>query len=120
MNSEVCGGISIKGIVSYEPGSGFPFPKGEAPAPIKTSSFFGDFIPKEPSANPHQDYWRAAVKMARLWAEAVNRHGGDALVVELPEKGLTGNTHFLFAEKNNLQVADLLSGWLKDKGLDQK
>ncbi len=91
----------IKGIASYEPGSDLPFPKGEVPVPIKTSSFFGDFkadevpledfkkltrypivifygdyIPKEPSTNPHQDYWRAAVKMARLWADAVNRHGG--------------------------------------------
>lgn len=90
----------IKGNASYEPGSNIPFPKGEVPSPIKTSSFFGDFkadevpledfkkltrypivifygdyIPKEPSTNPHQDYWRAAVKMARLLADAVNRHG---------------------------------------------
>lgn len=133
----------IKGIASYEPGSNFPFPKGEVPAPIRTSSFFGDFkadevpledfkkltrypiviyygdyIPKEPSTNPHLDYWRAAVKMAHLWADAVNRHGGDVEVIELPEKELRGNTHFLFAEKNNLEVADLFSAWLKDKKLD--
>ncbi len=39
-------------------------------------------------------------------------------MIELPEKGLRGNTHFLFAEKNNLEVADLFSAWLKDKKLD--
>ncbi|MBS5218409.1 MAG: alpha/beta hydrolase, partial [Sutterella wadsworthensis] len=77
-----------------------------------------DYIPKEPSTNPLLDYWRAAVKMAHLWADAVNRHGGDVEVIELPEKGLRGNTHFLFAEKNNLEVADLFSAWLKDKKLD--
>lgn len=43
----------IKGIASYEPGSNFPFPKGEVPAPIKTSSFFGDF---KADAVPLEDF----------------------------------------------------------------
>ncbi|MBR1437337.1 MAG: hypothetical protein IJ587_02250 [Synergistaceae bacterium] len=33
-------------------------------------------------------------------------------------EGIKGNTHFLFADKNNLEVAGLLSKWLKEKGLD--
>lgn len=32
----------VKGIVAYEPGSGFPFPKGEVPAPIKNAGFFSE------------------------------------------------------------------------------
>ncbi len=44
--------------------------------------------------------------------------GGDVEVIELPEKGLRGNTHFLFTEKNNLEVADLFSEWMKEKKLD--
>lgn len=44
---------------------------------------------------------------------------GDATLVHLPEFGIYGNTHFLFAERNNLALADLLSAWLKQKGLDQ-
>ena len=55
--------------------------------------------------------------MARLWAAAVNRHGGDATVVHLPEIGIKGNTHFPFADLNNKQIADLLEQWLKEKGL---
>lgn len=135
---------SLGGIVSYEPGSGFVFPEGEVPEPIENSSFFGpfkavgvpaaefkkltrypiviyygDFIPGERTDNPHADYWRAAVKMARLFADAVNRHGGDARVIELPEKGIRGNSHFPFAEVNNIQVADELSAWLKEKKLDR-
>ena len=39
-------------------------------------------------------------------------------VVHLPEQGIKGNSHFLFAEKNNVQLADLLSAWLKEKKLD--
>lgn len=131
----------LKAIVSYEPGSNFPFPEGEVPpvidnrfsplaprtvAPAEFAKltkmpiviYYGDYIPAEPSEIPAQDYWRACLRMARLWAETVNRHGGDATVVHLPEAGLKGNTHFPFSDLNNIAVADLLSRWLRDKGLD--
>jgi hypothetical protein len=55
--------------------------------------------------------------MARLWADAVNRRGGDVTIVHLPELGIRGNTHFAFSDLNNLQVADLLSTFLGSKGL---
>ena len=131
----------IRGVASYEPGSNFVFPEGEAPAPI-TSKFgdlkavsvpladfmkltripiviyYGDNIPSEPSEDLGKDQWRIRLEMARKWADAVNRHGGDASVVHLPEVGIHGNTHFPFSDLNNVEVADLLSKWLSEKGLD--
>lgn len=134
---------NVKAIVSYEPGSGFVFPEGETPEPLETISpfgalsatsipmddfmrltripiiiYYGDYIATEPSDNWAMDSWRVRLKMAQLFAECINRHGGDATVVHLPEQGIKGNSHFLFAEKNNVQLADLLSDWLKEKGLD--
>ena len=132
---------NIKAIVSYEPGSGFLFPEGEVPAPIPMAGgtlaafgvplsdfmkltkipiviYYGDFIPEKPIDNPGQDGWRARLEMARLWRDAVNRHGGDVTVVHLPEIGIKGNTHFPFSDLNNIEIADLMSGWLKAKGLD--
>lgn len=131
----------IRAIVSYEPGSGFVFPEGEVPAAMPSSAgkleaahvspsefmkltkipiiiYYGDFIPKEPVANPGQDGWRVRLAMARLWATAINRHGGDATVVHLPEIGIRGNTHFPFSDLNNLQIADLMSRFLAEKHLD--
>jgi len=133
---------NVRAIVSYEPGSGFVFPEGEAPAPIPSSGgplaavgislaefmsltkipiviYYGDFIPKEPMANPGQDGWRARLEMARKWRDAVNKRGGDVTLVHLPEVGIQGNTHFPFSDLNNLQVADLMSTWLTKKGLDK-
>jgi hypothetical protein len=133
---------NVRAIVSYEPGSGFVFPEGEAPAPIQSSGgplaasgiplaefmlltkipiviYYGDFIPKEPIANPGQDGWRARLEMARKWRDVVNKHGGDVTVVHLPEVGIKGNTHFPFSDLNNIQVADLMSTWLNKKGLDK-
>jgi pimeloyl-ACP methyl ester carboxylesterase len=133
---------NIKAIVSYEPGSGFVFPEGEVPVPIPMAGgtltafgvplsdflkltkipiviYYGDNIPDKPIDNPGQDGWRARLEMARLWRDAANRHGGDVTVVHLPEIGIKGNTHFPFSDLNNVQIADLMSEWLKGNGLDK-
>ena len=65
--------------------------------------YYGDNIPAKPMDNPGQDQWRIRLDMAKLWVEAVNRHGGDATVVHLPEIGIHGNTHFPFSDLNNLE-----------------
>lgn len=134
----------VKAIIAYEPYSGFVFPKGELPPPIKSTGLFGalngteiplsdfnkltklpiviyygDHIAKEPSTVWNKDHWRSGLEMARTWAATINKHGGDAKVVHLPEVGVNGNTHFPFSDLNNVQIADLLSDWLKEKGLDQ-
>ncbi|MBR1511762.1 MAG: hypothetical protein IJ625_03785 [Acidaminococcaceae bacterium] len=57
--------------------------------------------------------------MARQFVEAVNRHGGDATLVHLPEIGIKGNSHFLMQEKNNDEIMRLSLAWLKKKGLDK-
>lgn len=134
----------VKAVVAYEPYSGFVFPKGELPPPIKSTGLFGelkgveipladfnkltkipiviyygDNIAKEPTNIWNKDHWRSGLEMARRWAAVINKHGGDATVVHLPEIGIKGNTHFAFSDLNNIQVADELSKWLKQKGLDK-
>lgn len=134
----------VKAVVAYEPYSGFVFPEDELPQPIISTGLFGalsgtaipledfkkltkipivvyygDNIAKEPTTVWNQDHWRSGLEMARLWAATVNKYGGDATVVHLPEVGITGNTHFAFADLNNIQVADELSKWLKQNGLDK-
>ncbi len=132
---------NVRAVVSYEPGSGFIFPGGEVPPPMPSSGgtleaagvplsdfmlltkipiviYYGDNIPGQPMANPSQDQWRTRLAMARLWADAVNRRGGDVTVVHFPEIGIRGNTHFAFSDLNNLEIADVLSKFLEKKGLD--
>lgn len=137
---------NIKAIISYEPihfafqqgevppsltlSNGIPLPPGVA---ISASDFaaltripiqivYGDNIPAPPPAAPEPnlllDGWRLRLAYARQFADAVNVHGGDASVLVLPDTGLFGNTHFPFSDLNNLQVADLLSQFLREKNLD--
>ncbi|EDM37958.1 hypothetical protein PBAL39_16074 [Pedobacter sp. BAL39] len=135
---------NVKGIVAYEPYSGFVFPKNELPKPIKSSGLFGelagteiplddfkkltslpiiiyygDNIAKKPTSEWNSDHWRSGLEMARIWAATINKYGGDAKVVHFPEMGIKGNTHFAFSDLNNIQIADVLSAWLKEKGLDK-
>ncbi|WP_132221223.1 alpha/beta hydrolase [Albibacterium bauzanense] len=134
----------VKAVVAYEPYSSFLFPQGELPQPIKSTGLFGelkgeeipladflkltkipiviyygDNIAKGPTNVWNMDHWRSGLEMARIWATTINKHGGDATVVHLPEFGIKGNTHFPFSDLNNIQVADELSKWLKKKGLDK-
>jgi hypothetical protein len=133
---------NIKSIVSYEPGSGFVFPKGEVPdsinyvggtlravgvpmsdflklTKIPVVIYYGDYIPDAPSKYPGEEQWRAALTMAKRWRDIVNKYGGDVTITRLPEVGLKGNTHFPMSDLNNIEVANLLSSFLKSKGLDQ-
>ncbi|MNH44666.1 hypothetical protein D3C79_1068950 [compost metagenome] len=56
--------------------------------------------------------------MARLWRDAVNKHGGNVRLIHLPEIGIKGNTHFPMSDLNNVQIADLVSEFLTEKHLD--
>jgi len=46
--------------------------------------------------------------------------GGDAEILRLPDAGLFGNSHFSYSDLNNLEVADRLSLFLHQKGLDRR
>jgi pimeloyl-ACP methyl ester carboxylesterase len=132
---------NVRAIASYEPGGNFVFPEREAPEPMTHAGgtlravevplsdfmlltkipivvYYGDNIAEKPSVNPGEDQWRVFLDMAKLWRDAVNRRGGDVTLVSLPELGIRGNTHFPMSDLNNLQIADLLSQFLAQKGLD--
>lgn len=132
---------NVRAIVAYEPGSGFVFPEDDIPSALPSSAgpleavgvpmsdfrqltkipiviYYGDNIPGQPSTNPGQDMWRVRMEMAKLWADAVNRQGGDVTLLHLPEIGIHGNTHFPFSDLNNVEIADLLSKFIREKGLD--
>lgn len=131
---------NIRAIVSYEPGSGFVFPQTEVPDSINYVGgvlkavgvpmnefmqltkipiviYYGDYIPNQATNNPGEEQWRAAVMMAKKWRDVVNRHGGDVTLINLPDTGLKGNTHFPMSDLNNIEVANLLSQFLKSKNL---
>lgn len=130
---------NVKAIVAFEPGSGFIFPQDELPAAMPSAAgtlspeavpladfqkltrlpiliYYGENFPEQPTTERGQDNWRVRLAMARLWVAAINRHGGDARLVHLPDIGIRGNTHFLMSDLNNVQIADHVTQFLAEKG----
>jgi hypothetical protein len=137
----------IGGHIAWEPSVVPPvFPEGELPPPIPSADgemvpagteipleeflkltthpiliIWGDFIPTEPdpaNIGPLEDR-RILVEQFKLFAEAINRHGGSASNVVLPEVGVFGNTHYPYADTNINEVFAVVSQWLQQEGLDQ-
>jgi hypothetical protein len=123
---------NIAGIVMYE-NVGYLYPKGEGPRMPETG--FGPIeVPLEEFQKltkiPMQVVWGDNVetspnyaerlKHSRLFVETINKYGGKAQVLMLPDAGLQGNTHIPFADMNNIAVAELLSEFLAENGLDKR
>lgn len=136
---------NIKAIYGYEPAA-YIYPHGEPRPEIRLSDgslfhtdtyevplddfmkltkipiciVYGDNIPASPDPIVARDNRRGQVMAAKMFVDALKRHGGDATFVSLPEIGIHGNGHFMFFDHNNLQIADLASKWLHEKGLDKR
>jgi hypothetical protein len=52
---------------------------------------------------------------AKEFCNLVNARGGDAQLAHLPDCGVHGNTHFVFADTNNERIADMLAGLAEDQ-----
>jgi pimeloyl-ACP methyl ester carboxylesterase len=132
---------NIRGIVAFE-STGVPCPS-DNPFPPVVGNFgmttctqvppadfkklaqvpilmqFGDNIPSAPSTYFGLDFWYRMHAIDLEFMNAVNALGGNVTLLDLPSQGIIGNTHFAFTDLNNVQVADLISDWLHENGLDQ-
>lgn len=134
---------NVRAMVSYEPN--FIWPRGvplQLPDGVRASNqsastqippeefdrltkipvevVFGDNIPTQPVRDLPADGRRLQVVDSRVFVDLLNRRGGRASLLMLRDAGLRGNSHFMFQDRNNVQVADLLSAFLARHGLDAR
>lgn len=112
----------VSAIVAIEPG-GTPEIGSEAyqallDAKIPIAIYFGDYIENGPENIHSSGFWKNVKDAAFAFAEAYNADGGDCTVVDLPQEGITGNSHFMFQEMNNQEIADHIENWLAERGLN--
>lgn len=112
----------VSAIVAVEPG-GTPEVGSEQyqkllEADVPIMILFGDYIDNGPSDIQSTDFWKSVRDGAVGFAESYNAAGGDCMVVNLPDIGVTGNSHFMFQEQNNGLIADYVAAWLESKGLN--
>lgn len=99
----------VKSICLIEPSFSPPWPI-ETAGPILSDTpvlqMFGDFM----SASP---YWAALRNQARLSFENLNRKA-TASWIDLPERGICGNTHCPMSDDNADEVVAIVLDWIED------
>lgn len=125
---------NVESVVAIEPGSvpfpasmsredivyGYQVPDEEFAKLIEKPIiiYMGDYIPSETSELNAENFWAMVLAGSRQFANVANNMGGDVTVVYLPDEGINGNSHFLFQEKNNAEIAEHLYSWLSEKELN--
>lgn len=133
----------VKGIVAFEP-SMFLFPPGEVPTPIASAAngqiipvgrqisesdfrkltkfpiqiFVGDYVPDKPEktlAGPERR--RIIVLYMKSFIKSLQKRGGHVELIELPKRGIKGNTHMMMLDLNNAKIAELMADFLKRQRL---
>jgi pimeloyl-ACP methyl ester carboxylesterase len=71
---------------------------------------YGDYVDQDPR-------WSVIRRNARAFAAAITAAGGTVEDVDLPSRGIPGNSHMLMMDRNSDQVAALVQDWLSARGL---
>jgi pimeloyl-ACP methyl ester carboxylesterase len=104
----------VRALVLVEPAAvGDPDPaKVAALREIPILLVYGDFIAGDPR-------WPTIRANGVRFAAAVRAAGGSVDVIDLPERGIHGNSHMMMMDRNSDQVAQVIQEWLTAKGLWQ-
>jgi hypothetical protein len=70
---------------------------------------WGDRIDDEPVAG-----WRDLWNSTREFTDRLQAAGGNVTWIDLPARGITGNTHMSMWDDNSDQIAGIILQWLKD------
>jgi pimeloyl-ACP methyl ester carboxylesterase len=100
----------IKGLISIE----MPCPELKPAeiatlAKIPTLVMFGDHLGDVQGGIAT---WPASFESCNKFVQQVKAAGGDAEMMSLPKMGIKGNSHMLMQDRNNIQLADLILGWI--------
>ncbi|MCO6414979.1 esterase [Siccirubricoccus sp. KC 17139] len=100
----------VKALVLVEPAAVGDPAKVAALKDIPILMIYGDYIATDAR-------WPAIRGNGLRFAEAVRAAGGTVDWVDLPERGIRGNSHMIMMDRNSDEVAALVQDWLAAKGL---
>jgi pimeloyl-ACP methyl ester carboxylesterase len=100
----------VKALIAVEPAGGGDPAKAALLKDIPTLVVYGDNIALDAR-------WPQIRKNGVQFAGEISKAGGKVEILDLPERGIRGNSHMLMMDRNNLQVAALIQEWLAKQGL---
>ncbi len=102
----------IKAVISLEP-SGAPDPEHCDPAvlgDVPHLFVWGDYLDQHP-------FWVESVPKVRRWYEALVAAGVNAQWIDLPSRGIVGNSHALMADSNSDAIGKMVHEWMCEMNL---
>ncbi len=102
----------VKAVISLEP-SGAPDPATSDPATLRGVPHlfvWGDYLDQHP-------FWIHSLPKVRRWRDALAAAGVDVEWIDLPARGISGNSHALMADDNSDRVATLVLDWMRQRKL---
>jgi pimeloyl-ACP methyl ester carboxylesterase len=108
---------ATRGLVLVEPGS---CPVTYTPEQIATLAkvpilvVFGDHR-DTPTGIPTLPSWQTRFEACQALISRLRSAGGQAEMLNPPDRGIRGNSHMIMQDKNNLQIADLILQWLDER-----
>ena len=100
----------VRALVLVEPAAVGDPAKAAALKDVPVLMLYGDFIAQDAR-------WPAIRANGLRFAEVVRAAGGTVEVVDLPERGIRGNSHMVMMDRNGDEVAALVQDWLAAKGI---
>jgi len=101
---------AIRGMISIEmPCPALTDAQIATLAKIPTLVMFGDHL-GDVKGGPAN--WAESFASCEKYVERVKAAGGDVEMMYLPKMGIRGNSHMLMQDRNSLDLADLVIGWI--------
>lgn len=100
----------VRALVLVEPAAVGDPSKVAALRGVPALMLYGDFIAQDAR-------WPTIRANGVRFAEAVRAAGGSVDVVDLPERGVRGNSHMVMMDRNSDVVAGVVQEWLAARGL---
>lgn len=103
---------TVRAVIAVEP-SGAPDPDTVDVASLRHVPHLlvlGDYLAGDA-------FWQSLLVRVHRYLAAIRAAGGTADVLDLPARGIAGNSHFPMMDRNSDQVAALVQAWMTEKGL---
>jgi pimeloyl-ACP methyl ester carboxylesterase len=107
---------AAKGLVLVEPGrcpDSYTDQQITMLATVPVLAVFGDHR-DTPTGIATRPSWQISFDSCQALIGRLKAAGGDAQMLNPPERGIRGNSHMIMQDKNNQQIADLILLWIDE------
>jgi pimeloyl-ACP methyl ester carboxylesterase len=108
---------AAKGLVLVEPGTcpnTFTDEQIKTLATIPILAVFGDHRDTATGISSRPS-WQLSFESCQALINRVKAAGGQAEMLNPPDRGIRGNSHMIMQDKNNQQIADLILKWIDER-----